>query len=65
VLIVRVVAPAVEGRANEAVRRLLAKQLRVSRSSVTIVRGQGSRDKVIEIEGVDYPTAVAALTPQT
>jgi uncharacterized protein len=61
VLIVRVAAPAVEGRANEALRRLLAKQLRVPRSSVAIVRGHRSRDKVIEIEGLDYSTVLDAL----
>jgi uncharacterized protein YggU (UPF0235/DUF167 family) len=59
-----VAAPAVEGRANEALRRLLAKQLRVPRSSVTIVRGHRSRDKVVEVDGLDYVTVVAALTPQ-
>jgi uncharacterized protein (TIGR00251 family) len=64
VLNVRVAAPAVEGRANEALCRLLAKRLRVPRSSVTIVRGHRSRDKLIEIEGVDYPTLLDALTQQ-
>jgi len=34
-----VTAPAIEGRANEAVRRLVAKRLGVARSSVTIVAG--------------------------
>jgi uncharacterized protein len=53
VLIVRVTAPAIEGRANEAVRRLVAKHLRVPKSAVTIVRGARSRDKVIQVEGLD------------
>jgi uncharacterized protein len=53
VLIVRVTAPAIEGRANEAVRRLVAKHLRVPKSAVTIVRGDRSRDKVIQVEGLD------------
>jgi uncharacterized protein (TIGR00251 family) len=55
VLRVRVKAPPVEGRANEAVLRLLAKVLRVSRSSLTIVRGQASRDKIVKVEGLDAP----------
>jgi uncharacterized protein len=65
VLIVRVTAPAIEGRANESLARLLAKRLRVPRSSVTIIRGQRSRNKVIEIEGLDHPTLLGALTGQS
>ena len=53
VLIVRVTAPAIEGRANESLCRLVAKRVRVPRSAVTIVRGGRSRDKVIEIDGLD------------
>jgi uncharacterized protein (TIGR00251 family) len=63
VVVVRVTAPAIEGRANEAVRRLLAKRLGVAGSSVTIVRGHRSRDKVVEINGLDQPTALGALAP--
>jgi uncharacterized protein YggU (UPF0235/DUF167 family) len=61
VLIIRVTAPAIEGRANESVSRLVAKRLRVPRSSVTIIRGQRSRDKVIEIDGLDHPTLLGVL----
>ena len=61
-LIVRVAAPAVEGRANEALCRLLAKRLRVPKSSVTILRGHRSRDKLIEIDGLDERTVLDALT---
>jgi uncharacterized protein len=61
VLVVRVTAPPVEGRANEAVRRLVAKQLRVPRSAVTIVRGARSRDKVVRVEGLDHRAVVDAL----
>lgn len=62
VLIVRVTAPAIEGRANEALRRLLAKRLAVSRSAVTVIRGHRSRDKIVQIEGLDDPTPLKALT---
>lgn len=65
VLLVRVRAPAVEGRANESMRRLVAKRLGVSRSAITIVRGDRSRDKVIEIDGVDRSTLHAALSSQS
>lgn len=62
VLAVRVTAPAIEGRANESLRRLLAKRLGVSRSAVTVIRGHRSRDKVIQIEGLDHATLLSALT---
>jgi uncharacterized protein (TIGR00251 family) len=52
-LVVRVTAAPVEGKANEAVRRLLARRLGVARSRVTVVRGASSRDKLIEVEGLD------------
>lgn len=52
VLQARVSAPPVDGRANDALRKLIAKQLRVAPSRVTIVRGERSRDKVIAVEGI-------------
>jgi uncharacterized protein (TIGR00251 family) len=62
VLLVQVTAPAVDGRANKSMRRLVAKRLGVPKSAVTIVRGERSRDKVIEIDGVAQATLLAALT---
>jgi uncharacterized protein len=52
VLVVRVTAPPAEGKANDAVRRLIARRLRVGVSRVEIVRGGAARDKVLRIEGV-------------
>lgn len=46
-------APPVEGAANAALIKLLAKTLGVSKSSVTIVSGQSSRTKRVRIVGVD------------
>lgn len=53
VLKVRVTAAPQDGDANQAVVKLLAKQLGLPRSSVALVRGAKSRDKVIEISGLD------------
>ena len=53
VLIVRVTAPAVEGKANRAVVDALATALGVRPSAVTIVSGMSARTKVIEVTGVD------------
>jgi uncharacterized protein len=51
-LIVKVTAPPVDGKANDAVRRLIAKRLRVPAGRVSIVRGASSRDKLVEVAGV-------------
>lgn len=42
---------ALEGAANEALREFLAGMLRVSKSSVTLIRGGTSRQKVVEVSG--------------
>jgi uncharacterized protein len=51
-LVVRVAAPPVDGRANDALCKLIAKRMGVPRGQVAIVRGAGSRDKLLRIEGV-------------
>lgn len=61
VLVVRLTTPPLDGRANEALRQLLAGRLGVRASSVTIVRGQRSRDKLVRVDGVDQGTVDAAL----
>jgi uncharacterized protein len=45
------IAPPVEGKANQACVEFLAELLNVPRSSVTIVGGQTSRNKVIRVAG--------------
>ena len=49
---VRVTAAPEQGRANEAVLRLLADALAVPRNAVVLVSGQGGRDKIVELTGV-------------
>ena len=51
-LVVRLTAPPVEGRANAALCRLLARRLGVAPSRVAVVRGAKSRDKVVGVEGL-------------
>ena len=52
VLRVRVAAPPVEGRANEAMLRLLAKALGVPASKVTLASGAQSRIKLVDVDGL-------------
>ena len=49
VFIVRVKEPPVEGKANNATTRLLAKYFGVPVTQVEIVKGRSSRTKIIEI----------------
>jgi uncharacterized protein YggU (UPF0235/DUF167 family) len=57
----RVAAPPEDGRANQAVERLLARALGVHGRDVRIVRGFGTRDKLIEIDGLDATHVDQAL----
>ncbi len=50
---VRVGAAPVDGRANEAVERLLAKAIGVAPSRVRVVGGATSRHKQVEVSGLD------------
>ena len=50
---VRVAEPPEDGRANEAVLRLLAKMLDVPRASVALVSGHASRDKIVVLDGLE------------
>ena len=59
---VRISAPPENGRANDALVRLLADTLAVPRDAVTLVSGHGGRDKVVELAGVDASQVEERLT---
>ena len=48
----RVTAPPVDGAANAAVARLLARALGVSPSSISVVKGLQAREKIVEVAGL-------------
>jgi hypothetical protein len=58
VLRVRLKAPAIENRANEALCAYLAECLGTSKSRVEIIRGRGSRLKQVRVTG-------ARVTPES
>jgi len=60
-IVIRVSAPPVEGKANEAVCKLIAKRLGVPARAVRILRGETGRDKVVRVDGMDGEAARAAL----
>ena len=61
VIVIRVIAPPVDGKANAALCRLIAKRAGVAPSRVEIVRGHTAREKVIRVEGLDAEALRAAL----
>ncbi len=60
-LLIRVTAPPADGKANAAVRALLAKRLRVPRGSIRIAAGQTGRDKRITVDGLTTAEALRRL----
>jgi uncharacterized protein (TIGR00251 family) len=58
---VRVAAPPERGRANEALVEHLAKLLGVRRAGIRLVAGAGSRDKVVEVDGLTAAQVDSAL----
>lgn len=59
-LVVRVSAPAVDGRATQAALAAVADAFGVRRDAVTLVTGKTSRTKVVEVTGGD-PRVLADL----
>jgi hypothetical protein len=51
-LLVRLTAPPVEGRANDALARVLGRALGVAPSSVRVLRGETGRDKLVAVAGL-------------
>ena len=52
-LVLRLNAPAVEGKANKAAVEFIAEHFGIARSRVTLVAGEKTRRKVFEVEGVE------------
>lgn len=50
---VKVNAPPVGGAANEELIEILSDQFKVRKSAIRIIRGNASKDKVVEIEGIE------------
>jgi hypothetical protein len=61
VLRARVKAAPVDGKANRALCRLIAKRVGVAPSRVSVVHGEKSREKLVRVEGIDQAAMVAAL----
>jgi uncharacterized protein (TIGR00251 family) len=58
-------APAVEGKANAALRSFLAEQLKIPERNVALVSDQKSRNKLIRIDGLGEDDARRRLLALT
>jgi uncharacterized protein YggU (UPF0235/DUF167 family) len=61
VLLARVTARPVDGRANKALCRMIARRIGVAPSKVSVVRGEESPNKVVRVEGVGATELERAL----
>ena len=60
-LVVRITAPPVDGAANGAVLRFLARVLHVPASAVEVRHGAAGRDKLLHVSGLDAASLLARL----
>jgi len=60
-VLIRLAAPPVDGAANDALVAFLSEVLALPRRNIQIVSGENSRDKRVQIEGLDEATARARL----
>ncbi|HEY6897421.1 MAG TPA: DUF167 domain-containing protein [Rhodocyclaceae bacterium] len=60
---IRLAAPPVDGKANEALLAFVAKQLGVAKSRVELISGQTSRAKRVAVAGVDTAEITQKLLP--
>jgi len=58
---IKIQAPALEGKANEALRDFLAERLQLPAGAIDLVSGQKSRDKTVAITGLSVEEARARL----
>ncbi|HIJ79665.1 MAG: DUF167 family protein [Desulfobulbaceae bacterium] len=59
-----ITAPPVDGKANEAVSKFIAKLFKVPKTAVDIVSGQSSRNKRIRLETISLAEAEAIIQSQ-
>ncbi|KMY67815.1 hypothetical protein AAU61_08070 [Desulfocarbo indianensis] len=60
---VRLTAPPVEGAANQALVKLLAKALGLARGKVRVIKGHKSRDKRVLVEDLEPDQIIRLLDP--
>ncbi len=62
---IKITAPPIEGRANEAIIEFLSELFKIPKRSIQLYRGGTSRNKIFELEGVTVEEARAVLKVNT
>jgi uncharacterized protein (TIGR00251 family) len=60
---IKITAPPIEGKANEALVKFLAKEFKIPPSSIEILKGYHGRGKIIRVEGKLRPGICNQLFP--
>ena len=60
---IKVAAPPVEGKANEALIKFLSKSLDIPKSKISLEKGTTSRHKIISVEGLSTEQIQSLLFP--
>ena len=60
-IVIRVTAPPVDGKANDALCRLIAKAAKIPPSKVSVVKGHTARDKVVRVQDIGLDALRTAL----
>ena len=63
VLVVKIAAPPVKGKANRELVAFLSQMLDVGRGSLSIIKGHTSRNKVITVDGLSQDEIMKRLLP--
>ena len=56
---IRIAAPALDGRANDALVAFIAGELRIPKARVAVIKGERSRDKLVAVSGDCDPSRLA------
>jgi len=56
---IRIAAPALDGRANDALVAFIADRLRVPKARIALVKGERSREKLLAVSGDCDPSRLA------
>jgi len=61
---IKIAAPPVEGRANEELLVFLSKKLNVRKSSLSVVKGTTSRNKLVSVSGMSQKEIARRLSAE-
>ena len=56
---IRIAAPALDGRANDALVAFIAGELRIPKARVAVIKGERSREKLLAVSGDCDPSRLA------